>query len=61
MDCPTFAEKLARTMLATDGIGVIWKLHMDACTLHRVGNDIAAASFIEIAEAAERIAAAPPV
>ena len=50
----TVAEKLARDLLASQGLGVIWKLHTDASTLYRVGNPIAAASFVEIADAAER-------
>jgi len=47
-------HKLARTMLADKGIGVIWKLHADAATLARIGNYAAAQSLTEIAEAAER-------
>jgi hypothetical protein len=41
-------------VLADQGIAAIWKLHTDAATLYRVGNFTAAASFIEIADAAER-------
>jgi len=54
MQRQTVAEKLARDLLASQGVGVIWKLHTDAGTLYRVGNPVAAASFVEIADAAER-------
>ncbi len=54
MSPETLAERLARSMLADQGIAAIWKLHTDAATLYRVGNFAAAASFIEIADAAER-------
>jgi hypothetical protein len=47
------AEKLARRMIADQGLAVIWKLHSDAATLYRIGNVIAANSFIEIADLAE--------
>ena len=47
-------EKLAGDLLARKGLGVIWKLHTDAGTLYRVGNPVAAASLVEIADAAER-------
>ena len=51
----TFAEKITESMWADDqGVAIIWKLHADAATLYRVGNFVAAGSFIEIAEAAER-------
>ena len=41
-------------MLAEQGLATIWKLHADAATLYRIGNLVAAESFIEIADAAER-------
>jgi hypothetical protein len=50
----TLVHKLARSMLAVQGIGSIWKLHSDAATLARIGNYAAALSLSEIAEAAER-------
>ena len=31
-------EELARSMLAKQGVSMIWKLHEDAATLHRAGN-----------------------
>jgi len=49
----TFAEELALTILAAEGLPIIWKLHIDAAMLYRIGNPTAAAIFIEIADAAE--------
>jgi hypothetical protein len=50
-----FAERLARNMLAGEGASIIWRLHIDAATLYRAGNPAAAAAFLEIADAAERV------
>ena len=50
----SIAEKLARKMLIENGVSIIWKLHHDAATLYRVGNYVAAESFLQIADAAER-------
>jgi aspartate aminotransferase-like enzyme len=50
----TRAENLALTMLARDGIAAIWQLHRAAARAHRDGHKAAAASVIEIADAAER-------
>jgi hypothetical protein len=50
----TLAEKIANSLLCREGVGIIWKLHEDAATVYRVGNIVAAASFLEIADAAER-------
>ena len=47
-------EELARSMLAKNGVSMIWRLHEDAATLHRAGNSIAAETFLRIADAAER-------
>ena len=47
-------EELARSMLAKNGVSMIWRIHEDAATLHRAGNSIAAESFVRIADAAER-------
>jgi hypothetical protein len=47
-------EKLARTMLAREGIAGIWVLHLSAANAHRDGYRAGAASIIEIAGAAER-------
>jgi hypothetical protein len=45
-------ERLARTMLARDGIAAIWVLHLSAAKAYRDGYK--AATIIEIADAAER-------
>jgi hypothetical protein len=50
----SLAEKLARRLLAEQGLAMIWKLHSDAATLYRIGNAVAARSFIEIADLAEK-------
>ena len=50
----TEADKLARSLLAKQGIGAIWKLHQAAAEAHRAGFRLSAADLIEIAEAAER-------
>jgi len=44
-------ERLARTMLAREAI---WVLHLSAAKAYRDGHRAAAASIIEIADAAER-------
>jgi hypothetical protein len=49
----TMTEKLALTILARDGIAAIWQLHLAAAEVHRAGNPSAAASILEIADAAE--------
>ena len=49
----TEADKLARSLLAKQGIGV-WKLHQAAAAAHRAGFRLSAADLIEVAEAAER-------
>jgi len=48
------ADKLARSLIAKQGIGAIWKLHQVAAEAHRAGFQLSAADVIEIAEAAER-------
>jgi hypothetical protein len=50
----TLPEKLALTMLAREGIAAIWTLHVSASRAYREGHKAAAASLIEIADAAER-------
>src|SRR5205823_2882426 len=50
----SITHKLARGLLADQGIGLIWKLHSDAATAARIGNSAAALALSEIAEAAER-------
>ena len=49
----TVTDKLAATMLARDGISIIWRLHGDAATAYRIGHPEAAAAILEIADAAE--------
>jgi hypothetical protein len=49
----TITERLALTMLAREGIAVIWQLHLASAEAHRSGYPSAAASISEIAEAAE--------
>ena len=50
----TQTDKLARSLLANQGVGVIWKLHQVAAEAHRGGFRLSAAGLIEVAEAAER-------
>ena len=50
----TQVDKLARSLLAKQGIGAIWRLHQAAAEAHRAGFPQSAADLIEIAEAAER-------
>ena len=54
MQRQTLAEQLAHSMVANQGIAMIWQLHIDAATLDRNGNPASAAALIEIADAAER-------
>lgn len=51
---PTFLETIAMRLLARQGIGVIWQLHLRASASHRSGNWLSAAALIGIADAAER-------
>lgn len=50
----TEADKLARSLLAKQGVAGIWKLHQAAADAHRAGFRLSAADLIEVAEAAER-------
>ena len=50
----TQTDKLARLLLAKQGIGAIWRLHEAAAAAHRAGFRLSAADLIEVAEAAER-------
>ena len=54
MKQPTMVETIARRLLARQGIGVIWQLHLRASASHRNGNWLSAAALIGIADAAER-------
>ena len=49
----TESDKLARSLLAKQGVGAIWKLHQAAAAAHRAGFRLSAADLIEVAEAAE--------
>jgi hypothetical protein len=53
MDGHDFPQKPARTLLARHGVAAIWLLHLAAARAYREGNTAAAASVIEIADAAE--------
>jgi len=46
-------DKLARSLLVSQDIGAIWKLHQAAAAAHRAGFPQSAAGLIEVAEAAE--------
>ena len=47
-------EKIAQSVLAREGIAAIWTLYVAAAEADRTGHPEAAASILEIAEAAER-------
>jgi hypothetical protein len=49
----TLTEDLALMILARDGIAAIWQLTLEAAEAHRTGHPFAAASILEIADAAE--------
>jgi len=48
-----FTDGLAARMLARRGIAVIWELQVAAAIAHRGGETTAAASIMDIADAAE--------
>jgi hypothetical protein len=48
-------EKLALKILTKEGIGEIWRLHVAAADAYRNGCLTAAASAVEIVEAAEEM------
>ena len=50
-----FHEKVALDLLARDGIGVIWKLHLDAANAYRGGFLNGAKILLATADAAERL------
>jgi len=49
----TLTDNLALMILARDGITAIWQLNLEAAEAYRTGHPTAAASIIEIADAAE--------
>ena len=48
-------QTIAERMLASEGIGVIWQLHLRALVSYRRGNWLAAAALVGIADTAERL------
>ena len=47
-------ERLAHSILDSKGIGAIWQLQLDAAYAYRTGYPVAAATIVELAEAAEQ-------
>jgi hypothetical protein len=50
-----YHENVALDLLTRKGIGVIWKLHLEAANAYRSGFARSAEILIETADAAERI------
>jgi hypothetical protein len=50
---PTLFETIATKLLARQGIGIIWQLHLRAAASYLSGNWLAAMALIAIADAAE--------
>ena len=50
-----FHKRVVLDLLARDGIGVVWKLHLDAANAYRRGYPRGAQILIETADAAERL------
>ena len=50
-----FHERVALDLLTRDGIGVVWKLHLDAANAYRSGYPRGAQILMETADAAERL------
>jgi hypothetical protein len=50
-----FHERVALELLARDGLGVVWKLHLDAANAYRRAYPRGAQVLIETADAAERL------
>jgi hypothetical protein len=53
MTVSTFAENIARELLARDGVPAVWQLHLAAAKAYRDGFAIAAEALVMIADAAE--------
>jgi hypothetical protein len=53
MTVSTFAENIARELLARDGVPAVWQLHLAAAKAHRDGFTRAAEALVIIADAAE--------
>jgi hypothetical protein len=55
-DAPcTLLENLAKSILAANGIGAIWQLHLDAAHAYRIGFQRATNAILELAEATEGV------
>jgi hypothetical protein len=50
----TITEKIALSILASQGVAAIWRLHESAAEAHRMGFPRSADAILEIAEAAEQ-------
>jgi hypothetical protein len=50
-----FHQRVALDVLARDGIGAIWKLHLDAADTYRGGYQSGAQILVDTADAAERL------
>jgi hypothetical protein len=48
-------ETVAARMLAREGMGIIWKLHLRAAASYRRGNWLSAAALAGLADTAERL------
>jgi hypothetical protein len=48
-------ETIAARMLARDGMGVIWQLHLRAAASYRRGNWLSAVCLAGLADTAERL------
>jgi len=51
----TLIENLASSILAANGIGAIWQLHIDAAHAYRTGYPTAALAILELAEVSEGV------
>lgn len=49
------SEQVAANMLNRYGLAAIWRLHLSAAKAYREGNELAARSIMDIADAAERV------
>jgi hypothetical protein len=52
LDIDNLPDGIASRMLAQSGIAAIWKLHVAAAIVYRTGNLPAAASIMDLADAA---------
>jgi hypothetical protein len=51
----SYSEQVAANMLRRYGLAAIWQLHLSAAKAYREGNERAARSIADIADAAERV------